>query len=87
MRFLHCIILVSNLDLFFISFWCLKDMDKFTEIVADAYDQQYFLPKAFLAKVPLVVHKYLVRNNYKISNLLVLVLEGKRVKLNTSVLL
>ena len=38
-------------------------MDKFTEVVTDAYDQQYFLPKTFLAKVPLVVHKYLVRNN------------------------
>ena len=42
-------------------------MDRFSEIVADAYDQQYFLPKTFLAKVPLVVHKYLVRNNLQIK--------------------
>ena len=39
-------------------------MDNFIEIVTDAYDRQNLVPKAFLAEVPLVVHKYLVRIDY-----------------------
>ena len=69
----------------FLLFWCFKDMDRYTEIVADAYDQQYFLPKRFLAKVPLVVHKYLVRNNLqviKFVGFLFSILEQKIVKID-----
>ena len=40
-------------------------MNKFTEIVTDAYDRQNFLPKPFLAQIPLVLHNYLVRKFYK----------------------
>ena len=44
--------------------YVVADMDNFIEIVTDAYDRQNLVPKAFLAQVPLVVHKYLVRTEY-----------------------